>query len=110
MNYELAKQLKEAGFPQNHGKMGEYPMYVAPVDEPGKPTLSRDICRVPTLEELILEVYKYCHEVRLECVKDNPGIWAACTSWGDLEDDWQRGNSPTEALAKLWLTLHTKRA
>ncbi len=97
MDYNLTKQLKDAGFPQP--KVGCHECSEGRIQYD-------DGIYAPTLSELILEVYKYCHEVRLECVKDNPGVWASCTCWGNgHEDDWQTGNSPEESLAKLWLTL-----
>lgn len=103
MNYELAKQLKDAGFPQNPNNGT-----ISLLNEDG--TTRKDnldiSAKVSTLSELILEVYKHCHEVRLEALKDNPGVWAAATCWGNgREDDWQTADTPEGALAKLWLTL-----
>lgn len=98
MTYELAKQLKDAGFPQNEDE-ADY----------GKSGFAEGYAYCPTLSELILEVYKYCHEVRLDCTKDNPGVWAACTCWGNgREDDWVTGSSPEEAVASLWFALNKK--
>lgn len=110
ISYELAKELKDAGWPQKGEKWltpegySVCNCYVCQ-NEGQQPNPNKDIVE-PTLSELILEVYKYCHEYRLECVKDNPGVWAACTCWGNgYEDDWQRGPTPEEAVARLWLAL-----
>jgi hypothetical protein len=111
MNYELAKQLKDAGFPQKTN-FGSFFYHEEPT-EFGTPkvtkwlenltTLQQPSCDVlcPTLEELI----ELCRErksgFRLICGSD--GIWNAT-----LIDHSEvgRGSSPTEAVARLWLVLN----
>jgi len=126
LSYELAKELKDAGFPQlgnGYALIVDNPAlfdneadrtcteiswerYVLNPNEKYGPTLYS-----PTLEELILEVYKFSHEVCLQSLRDVPNTWAAATCWGNgYEDDWQRGKTPVEALAKLWLTLSRENA
>ena len=87
MKYELAKKLKDAGYPIKHAEM------------PGAAWSYS-----PTLEELIEEVMgtyffldlKYCGEEEWEATgmnKKNKEIDA-------------RGKTPTEAVANLWLILN----
>jgi hypothetical protein len=91
MDYVLAKELNDAGFPQaGDGK------WVLPPDR----LVARraDRIYVPTLSELI----KACGEgfVRLHKVE---GRWIA----GDGGLGVVRGATPKEAVARLWLALHT---
>ena len=91
MNYELAKKLAEAGFPQ-HGNGS----WLVPPD-----TLvvwRTDRVYVPTLSELI----QACGVNFLMLSQRDPG------AWGAVGNPYQevRGNSPEEAVARLWLGLH----
>ncbi len=115
MNYELAKELKEAGFPQE-GKGGfidsagnEYP--------PNCIFKEADDVYVPTLEELI-EAMKDCSSgfvmekrfLQPSAFRKTP--WAAEAHNNTVNNEWvttrERGATPTEAVAMLWLALHTK--
>lgn len=103
MNYELAKELKEAGFPQPcldkdglaHGD------WVYPSDPYRYGNEDKGIYR-PTLEELI----EACGEEFdcLERLDDND--WIAYG--GDTDDFNQLAHTPTEAVAMLWLALNKK--
>lgn len=112
MNYELAKKIKDAGFPQNglfYFKKVRYKRGWKNVLTACQGELYSDIengCISPTLSELIEACWKYCHEFRLDCYKHSPKEWHACTSWGDGEDDWQIGSTPEEATAYLWVMLN----
>jgi hypothetical protein len=96
MNYELCKELKEAGFPQEEEyghyefENGNIPSYTGP-----------GIVYFPTLSELI----EAC------------GIYFdALTREGNGTNDWfafdhlgasTRGKTPEEAVARLWLSLNS---
>lgn len=103
MNYELAKQLKDAGFPQ---QIHDDAMYV---DSDGRSTheptihwLNGEIAYIPTLSELIAA----CGDdfIRLDkCAHD---WWAT-----GLVDGWDEfnGKTPEEAVANLWLSLNANK-
>ena len=106
MTYELAKQLKEAGFPQNmESKFGKnrghnwqtfngceesefsYPGFE---EGPAAPTLSELIGALPKNQPIQL----YGQE----------GTWSATT--GNLSGLVEvKGKTPSEAVANLWLAL-----
>lgn len=86
MNYELAKQLKDAGFPQWDN---ESPRYIGYKDA--------ETVSFPTLSELIESCGKYI-SLHQEPVYDK---WEA-ESIGHSEI----GSTPEEAMAKLFLKLH----
>jgi hypothetical protein len=97
MNYELAKQLNDAGFPQ-----GGNGRSILPPDQ--IVARSHDRVYVPTLSELIEA-----------CVASRPGApfrlyhkngkWRAQLS-NDQTSPWYFGSSPEEAVARLWLALN----
>lgn len=105
MNYELAKKLKEAGFPQRFSVMEGY---YYEMSGQTLPTVKN-----PTLSELI----EACGEDFTMLSKDKK-IWYAhgITSRayepnGDIEDEYMDtfdGRTPEEAVAKLWLALNKK--
>lgn len=93
MNYELAKQLKDAGFPQRQRK-GTFPWKLT----------KKEDCYVPTLSELIeacgddLEEIKQMKESDLVSYK-----WEAYTN-----GYYVVGSTPEEAVANLWIALNKK--
>jgi hypothetical protein len=89
MDYELAKQLKDAGFPQTIG--GRYQTETSLLF----PTLEAVIEACGTLD---LKIRQDSTEVR----KLHVGKW----SGGLLKI---KGTTPTEAVARLWLALHAKK-
>lgn len=106
MTYELAKELKEAGFPQTgeHLDYDRCPYMIYPdcIDD----GVSQNGCYVPTLEELIEAcgdgfshlVRYYIHD-KLYWEAETPKvniIGFSCTS---------RCETPEEAVANLWLEL-----
>lgn len=95
MNYELAKEMRAAGFPQE-GK-GEWLQrdMSHPMDWDKSFTLYS-----PTLEELIGK----CGD-RFSALGIIDGIWKA-TDGGILMEE---GKNPTIAVAKLWLALNKKK-
>lgn len=97
MTYELAKQLKDAGFPISEG---------SGVSELMKPDYEQWLY-YPTLSELIEVCWKNSHNFIIQTSSTVVGEWAAATCWDNgYEDDWQFGKSPEEAVARLWLELN----
>ena len=99
MNYDLAKQLRDAGFPQG-GKGGR----AFPPDA----VLARMTDRVylPTLSDLI----EACGEIFQALRHPAQGGWQAFSvieRAGGMEIGI--GETPDEAVARLWLTLRGKR-
>jgi hypothetical protein len=118
MTYELAKELKDAGWPQ----LGDgnvivldwplpqsdqtvtvipWPLYVH------NPMPNHEVVYAPTLSELIDacgEDFEAVRKVTLEF--DHTHYWLAETD----NKRWIacKGLSPTEAVARLWLALNTK--
>ena len=95
ISYELAKQLKEAGFPQ-----GGKGIWVLPPDS----LVARQTDRLyrPTLEELI----EACGEIELTLMRE---IVADVSGWLAVayEPIIQCGGlTANEAVARLWLVLN----
>ena len=104
MNYELAKQLKEAGFPQQGKGYWEFPRQ----DSPNK-TSAEVRVYVPTLEELIAACPKNIGKATFVLGSANQGKeWFACyfdfvTNRGSEFNE--SGSTFVEAVARLWLAL-----
>lgn len=86
MTYELAKQLKDAGFEKKNGA----PIFIE--DDVFPPTLSELIEACETW----IDVYGY---------KDN---WSASTETAMDNKNIHHGSTPEEAVARLWLALNKK--
>lgn len=109
MKYELAKQLKEAGFPKETFFI-TYPNEKYPNQKGQRGT--------PTLEELIEACGEKDFHIHLiqnhtSAIADLENIyWSALKipARGDKKVEIQAmGDTPTEAVAKLWLKLQEKR-
>ncbi len=91
MNYELVKQLKDAGFPIR--RMNGINMIT------GKDFYT------PTLEELI----EACGDKFGQLIKYVDG-WVAENNWKSFTEEGivrqAKGSTPIEAVAKLWLGLN----
>ncbi len=99
-NYELAKQLKNAGFDQMSG-LGKGDLLI----NPNKMDGNNWIAYSPTLSELI----EACEDFVEFHLKWRVGYWYAVVQRGDMPDnDWQKGETPEEAVSKLWLELNKK--
>ena len=121
MDYELCKKLKEAGFPQTGdywfdktykfelndgrgcGQEGEQDYFEIAEDY-----------SAPTLSELI----EACGEHLVDIVKSSPTHWRV-HGQGKIDWDWMyggrrdwgysiSGKSPEEAVAKLYLAIHSQ--
>lgn len=90
MDYALAKQLKDAGFPQN-GRGDTLSTERAFVDE-------KHMAYFPSLEELV----EACGAKFKNFRRKGDGWWA------DSKHHMSKGKTPTEAVAKLWLALNTQ--
>lgn len=117
MKYELAKQLKDAGFPQETRCECCSQIHDDKTDE---------LIVFPTLSELIEacgDKFMYLTRNYHFAVTDNPKLWRATATEGfmlhDIEGEkvpcdpdccgWTEGEAPEEALAKLWLALNEKK-
>jgi hypothetical protein len=118
LSYELAKELKDAGFEcVQHTSHREGSLC-------GRPEAVHDKCNDwechleyleypdPTLSELI-EAFDFCESFLLK--KKDTGYkvqegekWCATYSHSGELNDWVHGSSPEEAVARLWLALNKK--
>jgi len=120
MNYKLAKQLKDAGFPQEAKKFYFEKGQVS-VDETEKEYHSDDKTKkvsVPTLEELIdacgedfgrLDRVRVSDdEIQYIAFAKERGVvkCSECSRLRHGEDIVGNGDTPEEAVAKLWLKLN----
>lgn len=130
MNYELAKELKEAGFPQTTpfklfcnkcGANWKYNKGIKHLVHKCKKVNSEaDVVHIPTLSELIdacgtkfsniaLVTRKYIGNDNYE---ELGKLWVCgwtTNGCNDLEDEWEfEGQTPEEAVANLWLALNKK--
>ncbi len=94
MNYELAKQLRDAGYPFNFG-------VVSVLDS--NPPIYR-FSHYPTLSELIEACGDKFKGITKEYGVAEWGMWAA----HDVGENTQLGSTPEEAVALLWLELNKK--
>lgn len=94
MNYETAKALKDAGFPMPDTSWDNFDQEILKTEW--------DMYRskfCPTLEELI----EACGE-RFGSLNNWLDGWGAF----GIKKAFGEGATPTEAVARLWLALHTK--
>lgn len=111
MNYELAKKLKDAGFPQNINLGTRYYDEADLLDDPSLGSLLNTMplgnqevegwLKVPTLEELIEACGKDFRSLRLTLL---PSTQWHCTGVEVLKTF--HAPTPLEAVANLWLELH----
>lgn len=98
MDYELAKELKDAGFPQRNTRICnliEDEIHVVETE-----------FYFPTLSELI----EACGEnfgVLVQMLRPETH-WLACDNEREFAKFQVRGNLPEEAVARLWLELNRK--
>lgn len=113
LNYELAKRLKEAGFPWKKKFFieGEVCDCVFMAGEEKVHSLINKCGYRPTLEELI----EACGEKFKRLERVDGGQWFAYTFDLNHEhldsfqgNNFQIGNTPGEAVANLWLELNKK--
>lgn len=101
MDYELAKKLKDAGFPQ-HERLG---IGHGDIFIDGK----YGLMYVPTLSELIDACGKGLGY--LAPFRDLDGkivSWGAKNFYGETQFVEHHGSTPSEAVANLWLAINNK--
>ena len=103
MQYELAKKLKDAGFPNADKRCS----YCIEIDQP-----KCNVCEDRTIG--LSELIEACGEQKsLGLERNYGGMWTAYKDtqlWNDVDGyKYQaRGTTPEEAVAKLWLDLNKK--
>lgn len=112
MNYELAKKLKDAGFPQDENFSERCDdVFVCCIHQRRidlKSGEKNDAPYMPTLEELI----DACGD-EFHCLiyTTTGGIDSSFKFWSAGIDkyakDWSNGKTPIEAVANLWLVLNS---
>lgn len=127
MNYELAKQLKDAGFPQNPNGMGysgfepRGEICDLPEDEHNKKCNDWDCKNTynpDVYPPLLSEIIEACGDNFEELIKGDMGSEARWYVIGNNFGKFQgnkntseidvNGSTPEEAVAKLWLELNKK--
>lgn len=104
MNYELAKKLKEAGFPQR-SKQFPIPSDTREYDDGTIefPTGTPEPVHLPTLSELI----EACGEGFYSLIRSpREGLWCAYQVFERLTGLYK---TPEEAVANLWLALNKEK-
>lgn len=109
MNYELAKELKDVGFPQSGN--GEIRSFNSEdkdqflMDE--RPEV--EYLYIPILEELIEECEGIFWSLHRGGSDTGAFAWIADTTGKATEEYRQAfGSNPSEAVARLWLALNKK--
>lgn len=110
MNYELTKQLKDAGFPQEavpeRGSFYALPVgyYTHMLEEWRKDLIQPEIpCRIPTLEEII----EACGD-KFSSLLNEHGSWRVYgikVGFSGLQIT-TKGATPTEAMANFYIALN----
>ena len=102
MNYELAKRLKQAGFPQLGENYFRCECREATGDETECHCGEQQYAYVPTLEELISEIggdFYYLTKI----ITREGNLWEAFQMNGTSGG---REDTPLEAVARLFITLN----
>lgn len=124
MDYSLAKQLKDAGFPQNllressavYFTNGEHPGEIRHVSGyPSRPFSSDEYVKVPTLSELIAgcgdEFASLCKGFAFLEKPEDGKIWYCKNRFYSSNEEPDHSHfyeTPKEAVANLWLRLNKK--
>jgi hypothetical protein len=106
MKYKLAKELKDAGFPQTNNHTRKYLAITGTPYFSSRPERAEDVL-APTLEELIEACDESFIELRRHAQKTT---WSAMGRSG--KDTFQDGTgaTPVEAVTRLWLALNKQNA
>ena len=115
LSYELCKQLKEAGFPQEcnygdkfyPGKNSDFLVEGGGYDYDSINHNPRSGVKIPTLEELIEACSPLSSDgfQELETIVDNKWMAIGGKYIREIETE---GKTPKEAVAKLWIELNKK--
>ena len=99
MTHELAKQLKDAGFPQRQLEVGDFTLCQHDKEQLHETNDTCEILNIPTLSELI----EACVDISFSLNKTNTGFWIE-----SVKGDTETYPTPEEAVANLWLALNKK--
>lgn len=104
MNYELAKKLKDAGFPMKTTELELYgstpSRFLAPAEEGG-------FYNEPTLSELIETCGSKFDRLTRNEMTDDSAVWRV-DCYDMAVGNFGEGSTPEEAVANLWLALNEK--
>lgn len=106
MNYELAKKLKDNGFPQYEGHF-RFKAWIEAQNIKTDYTESHhpEAVHCPTLSELI----EACGEDFWSLTRVNKVMWGATVLDNEMNMKYLgEGSTPEEAVANLWLMLQSK--
>lgn len=120
MNYELAKELKDAGFTQ--GRKGEIYLWVKGNRPFSSDHWKRFYCKntknglaldaewfyIPTLSELIEACGDWFDGLMNQHTAEPERRWVAMESRYRSLDECHFGTTPEEAVARLWLAINRK--
>jgi hypothetical protein len=115
MNYELAKQLKEAGFPQDilHYQGKDVGLKIMSLDANSRSLHRDNPLYFPTLEELIDACGEAFRAVEYSSItKEWTGaanFYAVINGKTFLRRESANGSTSTEAVARLWLAMQLQR-
>ena len=98
MDYELASELKQAGFPQGGTGTWTFPPH-------NLVARHADRVYVPTLSELIAECAEGFEKLE-KIVKDAGAIQSGNTWQAVAASEVEYGATPEDAVARLWLTFN----
>ncbi len=104
INYELAKELKEAGFLQKDGKDYYCVVHDHYFNELPKPDCTADAISFPTLSELIKACGEDFMDIRYKRLGPSHDWWASSNYINGTFS--VGGSTPEEAVARLWLALN----
>jgi hypothetical protein len=107
MNYELAKQLKDAGFPQD--KIGWVYLDIEGQNYPDTAWKKVEYPEIETKEPTLSELIAACGDEFYSLVYTTDKDWGCFSE----KDQWNTiatadGKTPEEAAAKLWFALNKK--
>ena len=110
LNYELAKGLKDAGFPQElkdcpiceniYWVDGELKLGAFKDTE-----LTGEEVKSPTLAELV----EACGDILYFTLNSSAYGWEASANYGEGKEEVGQGKTSEEAVARLWLALNKKK-
>ncbi len=109
MKYELAKELKEAGFVQPEAHLSYRGLFFNPENEVDSRWADGAVY-VPTLSELIDAIHNLGH-YGFALFQDDARGWHCGVYWdgSSLNSETGIGATPSEAVARLWLSLHSNK-
>ena len=116
MTYELAKQLKDAGFPQDmHDMFDRWATWGGELNDHGKPLIrlwdrfmrQPDDVFMPTLSELIAACGDNFQHLWKDVYQTND--WSSMAMGNDMNEKYGHGKTPEEAVARLWLNLNANK-